>query len=100
MRIDIITCLPGLLDGPFSHSIVKKAQEKKLVEIVVHDLYAYGKGPRKQIDDYPYGGGAGMVLMIAPIVACIEALQAERTYDEIIYLAPDGPLFRSSGRTA
>ena len=93
MRIDVITCLPGLLDGPFSHSIIKKAQEKKLVEIVVHDLYAYGKGPHKQIDDYAYGGSAGMVLMIGPIVACIERLQAERKYDEIIYLAPDGPLF-------
>ena len=96
MRIDIITCFPGLLEGPFSHSIIKKAQQKKHVKITLHDLYQYGKGKHRQVDDYPYGGGAGMVLMIEPIVHCIEALQEECTYDEIIYMAPDGELFSQS----
>lgn len=93
MRIDVITLLPELLESPFSHSILKRAQEKGLLEVVVHDLRTFGLGRHKQLDDYPYGGGAGMVMMIEPIAACIEALQAERTYDEVIYLTPDGRTF-------
>ncbi|MDQ3394976.1 MAG: tRNA (guanosine(37)-N1)-methyltransferase TrmD [Bacteroidota bacterium] len=92
MRIDIITCLPGLLEGPFSHSILKRAQLKGLVAVEVHDLRAYSTNKHKSIDDYAYGGGAGMVLMIEPIAACIRALQAQSEYDEIIYMSPDGEL--------
>lgn len=90
MRIDIITCLPGLLEGPFSHSILKRAKNKGLVEVLIHDLRSYSSNKHKSIDDYAYGGGAGMVLMIEPIVACIKALKAERDYDEVIYMSPDG----------
>ena len=90
MRIDIITVLPELLDSPLNHSILKRAQQKKLLEVVVHPLRNYGLGVNKQIDDYPYGGGAGMVMMIEPILKCIQELQAQRTYDDIIYLTPDG----------
>jgi tRNA (guanine37-N1)-methyltransferase len=90
MRIDIITVQPGLLDGAFSHSILKRAMDKGVASVHVHDLRAFGFGKHTQVDDYAYGGGAGMVMRIEPIVACIEALQAERTYDEIIYMTPDG----------
>jgi len=90
MRIDIITCLPDLLASPFSHSILKRAQDKKLVEIHVIDLRDYAQNNQKQIDDYQYGGGAGMVMMIEPIAKCIAQLKSEREYDEIIYLSPDG----------
>lgn len=90
MRIDIITCLPSLLESPFSHSILKRAQEKGLVEVVLHDLRDYAVNKHKQVDDYAYGGGAGMVLMIEPIARCIRHLQEERAYDEIIYMSPDG----------
>lgn len=93
MRIDIITLLPELLHSPFSHSILKRAREKGLLEVEVHDLRNYGLGKHKQLDDYPYGGGAGMVMMIEPIAACIEALQSSRSYDEVIYLTPDGQTF-------
>ena len=89
MRIDIITVAPNLLDSPFSHSIIKRAQEKGLTEIHVHDLREYGLGNYRQLDDTQFGGGAGMVLMIKPIDACISKLQLERTYDEIIYMTPD-----------
>lgn len=89
MRIDIISVAPKLLESPFSHSIVKRAQEKELVEIVLHDLRTYGLGNYKQIDDTQFGGGAGMVLMIEPIATCIKKLQSERMYDEIIYMTPD-----------
>jgi len=92
MRIDIITCLPDLLESPFNHSILKRAQDKKLVEIHVHDLRHYAVNKQKQVDDYAYGGGAGMVLMIDPIDRCISALKSERAYDEIIYMSPDGNL--------
>jgi len=92
VRIDIISVLPELLSGPFDHSIVKRAREKGLLEIHLHDLKDYGKGKYRQVDDYPYGGGAGMVLMIEPIFRCIEGLKAERTYDEVIYTSPDGEL--------
>lgn len=90
MRIDIITVLPELLESPFSASILKRAQEKGLVEVVVHNLRDYATNKQKSIDDYAFGGGAGMVMQIEPIAACIEKLQSERKYDEIIYMTPDG----------
>lgn len=93
MRIDIISVVPELLQGPFSHSILKRAAEKGLFEVVVHDLKKYGLGRLNQIDDYQYGGGAGMVMMIEPIEKCLNALQSERDYDEVIYLTPDGATY-------
>lgn len=90
MRLDIITCLPELFDGPINQSIVKRAQHKGLVEITIHNLRDYASDKHKHVDDYAYGGGAGMVLMIAPIDKCISDLKAARTYDDIIYLTPDG----------
>lgn len=90
MRIDIITVLPELLHSPFQHSIMKRAQDKGLLNINLIDLRAYGQGKHRQVDDYQFGGGAGMVMMVEPLARCIEELQAERTYDEIIYLTPDG----------
>ena len=90
MRIDIITVLPELLHSPFNASILKRAIEKKLVEVRVHNLRDYADNAYNQVDDYQFGGGAGMVLMIEPIDKCISGLKAERTYDEIIYLSPDG----------
>jgi tRNA (guanine37-N1)-methyltransferase len=92
MRIDLITCLPELLASPLDQSIIKRAQEKKLVEIHVHDLRSFAINKYGQVDDYQYGGGAGMVLMIEPIDKCISILKSERDYDEIIYLSPDGEL--------
>ncbi|MDQ3535929.1 MAG: tRNA (guanosine(37)-N1)-methyltransferase TrmD [Bacteroidota bacterium] len=96
MRIDIITCLPGLLEGPFSHSILKRAQNKGLVEVIVHDLRAYSINKHRTIDDYAYGGGAGMVLMIEPIAACIRSLQMQRNYNEVIFMSPDGEKLNQS----
>jgi tRNA (guanine37-N1)-methyltransferase len=93
MRIDIISCVPQLLTSPLSHSIMKRAQEFGLVEIHIHDLRDYAINKHKQIDDYSFGGGAGMVLRIEPIAQCIRKLQSERVYDEIIYLTPDGETF-------
>ena len=90
MRIDIITVLPELLKSPFEASILKRAIEKKLVEVHLHNLRDYTDMSYNQVDDYQFGGGAGMVLMIAPIDKCISKLQSERAYDEIIYLTPDG----------
>ena len=90
MRIDIITVHPELLESPFQHSIMKRAQEKGLLEVVVHDLREFGLGRHKQVDDYQFGGGAGMVMMLEPLVNCIEKLQSQWDYDEIIYLTPDG----------
>ena len=90
MHIDIIAVVPELLQSPFQHSIFKRAVEKGLASVHLHDLRQYGLGNYKQIDDYSFGGGAGMVLMIEPIDACISALKAERDYDEVIYLTPDG----------
>ena len=90
MRIDIITVLPELLESPFNVSILKRAQEKGLVDVVVHNLRDYSTNKQKSIDDYAFGGGAGMVMQIEPIAACIEKLQGERDYDEIIYMTPDG----------
>ncbi|WP_089238597.1 tRNA (guanosine(37)-N1)-methyltransferase TrmD [Belliella buryatensis] len=96
MRIDIITVVPGLLDGPFSHSILKRAEEKGLATVKVHNLRDYATGKQKQVDDYAFGGGAGMVMMIEPIAKCIQELQSERDYDEIIYLTPDGNTFNQN----
>jgi tRNA (guanine37-N1)-methyltransferase len=90
MRIDIITVHPPLLESPFNHSIVKRAVQKQLVEINVIDLRQYGLPPNRKVDDYAFGGGAGMVMMIEPIANCINDLKKERAYDEIIYMAPDG----------
>lgn len=92
MRIDIITCLPEVFDSPLNQSIVRRAQDKNLVEIHVHNLRDYSSNKYRQVDDYQYGGGAGMVLMIEPIDKCIAALKSQRSYDEIIYLSPDGEL--------
>lgn len=90
MRFDIITVLPSLLDSPFAHSILQRAQKKELVEIHVHNLREYTTNKQRSVDDYPYGGGSGMVMQIEPFAACIEKLQAERSYDEVIYMTPDG----------
>ena len=90
MRIDIITVLPGLLESPFSHSILKRAAQKGLVEVNLINLRDFAFDKHKAVDDYAFGGGAGMVMMIEPIARCIESLKAERTYDEVIYMSPDG----------
>lgn len=96
MRIDIISAVPDLLESPFSHSILRRAAERGLLEVVIHDLRQYGLGKHRQIDDYQFGGGAGMVMMIEPIATCIERLRAARTYDAIIYMTPDGNRFDQS----
>ena len=90
MRIDILSVVPELLDSPLSHSIVGRAIRKGLVEIHVHNLRKYGIGPRKNVDDYSYGGDAGMVMMVEPVYRMIEELRADREYDEVIYMSPDG----------
>lgn len=96
MRIDIITVLPELLKSPFDASILKRAIDKGLVEIHLHNLRDYSSNRYKQVDDYQFGGGAGMVLMIEPIDKCISKLKSERNYDEIIYLTPDGTTLNQS----
>lgn len=93
MRIDIITCLPKLLDSFFAHSILKRAVDKQLVQIHVHDVREYSVHKQRQTDDYAFGGGAGMVMMIEPIDNCISKLKAERNYDAVIYMTPDGENF-------
>ena len=93
MRIDIITCQPELLESPFQHSIVKRSQQKGLVEIHLHQLRDYAINEYGQIDDYAFGGGAGMVMRIEPIAACIEKLKAERDYQAVLYMTPDGKRF-------
>jgi tRNA (guanine37-N1)-methyltransferase len=93
MRIDIITCLPRLLDSFFEHSILKRAQDGGHVEVKVHDLRDYSLNKQRQVDDYAFGGGAGMVMTIEPIARCIRQLQSERRYDEVIYVTPDGERF-------
>lgn len=93
MRIDIISVVPELLESPLNHSIVGRAVKKGLVEIHVHNLRKYGKGPRLQVDDYSYGGDAGMVLMVEPVFRMTEELRAEREYDEIIFPTPDAKVF-------
>lgn len=96
MRIDIITCLPRLIESPFSDSILKRAQAKGIVEVNIIDLREYSTDKHRSVDDYAYGGGAGMVLMIEPIDRCITSLKKQRTYDEIIYMSPDGQQFTQS----
>ena len=93
MRIDILTVVPELLESPLGHSIVKRSQDKGFVEVVIHNIRDYAKGNYRQVDDYPFGGEAGMVLMIEPIYTLIGKLKAERHYDEIIYMSPDGERF-------
>ena len=93
MRIDILTVVPELLTSPFAHSILKRAIAAGLVEVHVHNIRDWSVNKHKTVDDYPYGGGAGMVMMIEPIVACIEELKSQRSYDDIIYMSPDGELF-------
>ncbi len=96
MRIDIVSVQPDLLKSPLSHSIMKRAQERGLLEVVIHDLKDFGLGKNRQVDDYQYGGGAGMVMMCEPIATCFDQLMSERTYDEIIYLTPDGTRLNQS----
>ncbi len=92
MRIDIISAVPQLMDSFFQHSIMKRANDRGLLEVVTHDLHAYGINRYNQIDDYQFGGGAGMVMMIEPIDNCIADLKKQRNYDEVIYMSPDGEL--------
>ena len=92
MRIDIISVLPGLLESPLNDSIIKRAKNKGLVEIHLHNLRDYSTSKHKNVDDYAFGGGAGMVMSVEPISLCIEKLQSERQYDEVIYTSPDGEL--------
>ncbi len=94
MRIDIITVLPELLESPFSCSILKRAQDKGLAEIHIHNLRDYATNKHKRVDDYPFGGSAGMVMQIEPIDRIITKLKSERTYDEVIYTSPDGETFK------
>jgi tRNA (guanine37-N1)-methyltransferase len=92
MRLDIITCLPGLLESPFNDSILKRAQDKGIVTLQVHDLRLYTNNKHRTTDDYAFGGGAGMVMTIEPIDRCITQLKSERGYDDVIYMSPDGDL--------
>ncbi len=96
MRIDIITVLPELLAGPFEHSILKRAQDKQLADINVHNLREYSTNKHRKVDDYAFSGGAGMVLQIEPIDRAISHLKEQREYDEIIYTSPDGEIFNQS----
>lgn len=96
MRIDIITCLPRLLESPFSDSILKRAIAKGLVEVNIIDLRPYSTNKHNTIDDYAYGGGAGMVMMVEPIDRCISDLKSQQRYDEVIYMSPDGEQFSQS----
>ncbi|MDR3287741.1 MAG: tRNA (guanosine(37)-N1)-methyltransferase TrmD [Prevotellaceae bacterium] len=93
MRIDILTVAPELIESPLNHSIVKRARDKNVVDIYVHNIHDYGKGNYRQVDDYSFGGDSGMVLMIEPIFNMINDLKKERNYDEIIYMSPDGQRF-------
>ena len=93
MRIDIITVLPEMLQGPLNCSILKRAQDRGSTEIVVHNLRDYTTNKHRKVDDYPFGGEAGMVMQVEPVDRCIEALKSERNYDEVIFTAPDGELF-------
>lgn len=96
LRFDIISAVPDLLKSPFEHSIMKRAAERDLIHINIIDLHEYGVGKQKQIDDYQFGGGAGMVMMPEPLDAVISALKAERSYDEVIYMTPDGQQFKQN----
>ncbi len=96
MRFDIISVLPDLLISPFAHSILQRAQKKGVAEIVVHNLRDYATNKQKSVDDYPYGGGSGMIMSIPPFAACIDKLKIERTYDEVIFMSPDGETLNQS----
>lgn len=96
MHISIISLLPELLESPLNHSIIKRAQERNLLDVDLVDLRDFGFGPHRQLDDYQFGGGAGMVMMIEPLVNCIETLTSKTRFDEIIYLTPDGDRFNQS----
>ena len=92
MQIDILTLFPDMFEGPFSQSILKRAKEKGVVTICLHDIRDYSTDKHKTVDDYPFGGGAGMVMMIEPVARCIETLKERTNYDEVIYMSPDGEL--------
>jgi tRNA (guanine37-N1)-methyltransferase len=94
MRIDIISVVPNLMSSFFEHSICKRAANAGLVEVVLHDLHDFSEKKHKQIDDYPFGGGAGMVIAIEPLTKCLDTLLRERTYDEVIFFSPDGLVFK------
>ena len=96
MRIDIISAVPEILSGPFNSSIIRRSIEKNITEIHIHNLREYAKNSYKSVDDYQYGGGAGMVMLIEPIDKCISKLKSERDYDEIIYMTPDGSKLNQS----
>ncbi len=96
MRIDIISVLPELLESPFAHSILRRAREKKLLDIVIHPLRNWAVNDYGQVDDYQYGGGAGMVMMCEPLANAIESLKKERKYDDVIFMSPDGELLNQS----
>ncbi len=96
MRLDIITCLPELFDGPVNQSIVKRSIEKGLVELFIHNLRDYSTNKHKNVDDYAFGGGAGMVLTIEPVDTCISRLKEKLNYDEVIYFTPDGESLNQS----
>jgi tRNA (guanine37-N1)-methyltransferase len=96
MRIDILTVVPSLLESPFSASIMQRAKDKGHVEIFIHNIRDYATNKHKNVDDYQYGGGAGMVMSVEPIAACMDRLKNERTYDEIIYMTPDGKILEQS----
>lgn len=93
MRIDILTLFPEMFDGPFNHSILKRAQQKSLFEVEIHNIRDYSTNKHHKVDDYPFGGEPGMVMMIEPIYNCISHLQKQRTYTEIIFMTPDGEIF-------
>jgi tRNA (guanine37-N1)-methyltransferase len=92
MQIDILTLFPDMFEGPFSQSILKRAKDKGLVKIILHNIRDYSTNKHKTVDDYPFGGGAGMVMMIEPVARCIETLKENTEYDEVIYMSPDGEL--------
>ena len=96
MRIDILTIHPELLKSPFEHSILQRAIDKKIVEIRLHDIRSYSSDKHKKVDDYQFGGGAGMVICIQPIADCIEQLKSERNYDAVVYMTPDGERLNQS----
>ncbi len=96
MRIDIISAVPKLMESPISHSILKRAQQRGLIEVHLHDLRDFTDSKHKQIDDYQFGGGAGMVMMVEPIDKCINWLKSERDYDQVIYMTPDGNTLNQS----
>ena len=96
MRIDILSAVPQLLDSFLNYSIIQRAKDKGVVEIFIHDIHDYGKGKYKQIDDYQYGGGAGMVMMVEPLDRLISQLKSERDYDDIIFMTPDAPVLKQT----